>query len=166
MNDIFFIADLHLGHSNILKYESRPFKDIYEQDKIFIENWNRIIKKQYFVYILGDVSFYPKEKTIEVLNRFNGRKVLIMGNHDRHKSPQYWMDVGFERVSPHPVCVEETFWLSHEPMFLDDNTIYKNIHGHVHSQGRNTQKSFCVSVEQINYTPILLKDIKKNMHSI
>ena len=63
MNDIFFIADLHLGHSNILKYESRPFKDTYEQDEIFIENWNRIIKKQYFVYILGDVSFYPKEKT-------------------------------------------------------------------------------------------------------
>ena len=31
----FIIADLHFGHENIIKYESRPFTNSVEMDKTF-----------------------------------------------------------------------------------------------------------------------------------
>ena len=157
----FLIADLHLGHRNILKYENRPFTTLQEQDEVIISNWNNVVKKEYEVYVLGDVSFYPKDKTKEILSQLNGRKILVMGNHDRHHSPKYWFNAGFEIVSKYPICLTEyNLWLSHEPMFMDDNTVYKNICGHQHSKGIEN----CVSVELINYTPVRL-DKKININN-
>jgi calcineurin-like phosphoesterase family protein len=167
MSNTYFISDLHMGHSKMLEYESRPFKDIYEQDSVFIHNWNKVVKQEYYVYVLGDVSFYPKGITRELINLLNGRKILIMGNHDRHKSVKYWQDVGFEIVSKYPICYENRHWLSHEPMYLDDNSIYKNIHGHLHSKGTIVSSStFNASVENINYTPISLEKIIKKMSAM
>jgi calcineurin-like phosphoesterase family protein len=152
----FLIADLHLGHKNILKYENRPFANLQEQDKVITFNWNKVVKKEYEVYVLGDISFYPKEKTKEILSQLNGRKILVMGNHDKCHSLKYWFDVGFEIVSRYPICLTEyNLWLSHEPMYMDNGTVYGNIYGHVHSKGTEN----CVSVEMINYTPIRLDKI-------
>jgi len=155
----FFIADLHLGHKNILKYENRPFSNIYNQDVAIINNWNKVVKKEHYVYVLGDVCFYPKDKTRDIITKLNGRKILIMGNHDKGHSIKYWQDVGFEVVSKYPMCMENNIWISHEPMYLDNNTVYRNIYGHVHSKGVQNDKQYCVSVEMINYTPIRMDKI-------
>lgn len=56
-------SDLHFGHKNIIKYENRPFKDIEEMDKAIIELWNKTVKKDDKIYILGDFSWYKGEKT-------------------------------------------------------------------------------------------------------
>jgi calcineurin-like phosphoesterase family protein len=80
----FFTSDLHLGHTNILKYDPRPFATIEEHDETLIQNWNSIVKPQDRVYLLGDVTWYlRKEKIIETLNRLHGRIYLIRGNHDK-----------------------------------------------------------------------------------
>ena len=50
----YFIADLHLGHKNCLRFDNRPFKTIEEQDNYVIENWNKKITVNDDVYILGD----------------------------------------------------------------------------------------------------------------
>ena len=34
MNKTFFTSDLHLGHANIIKYESRPYANVNEMDKV------------------------------------------------------------------------------------------------------------------------------------
>lgn len=36
----FYIADMHLGHKNVLKFDNRPFLSVSEMDKVLIENWN------------------------------------------------------------------------------------------------------------------------------
>ena len=81
----FITSDLHFGHTNILKFcsQSRPFKDVAEMDKVIIENWNRRIQQYDIVYILGDISFAKLDSTVGILNRLNGLKVLIEGNHDQ-----------------------------------------------------------------------------------
>ncbi len=78
----YVIADLHFGHKNIIKHEKRPFENIEEMDKNLIAMWNNIASKEDVIYILGDFSWYNGAKTSELLKRLNGRKILIIGNHD------------------------------------------------------------------------------------
>ena len=148
---------MHFGHSNMIKYENRPFKDIYEMEEVIIRNWNNKIKKEYYVYVLGDVSFYPKEKTKEIINQLNGRKILIMGNHDKRKSTKYWKEVGFEDVSKYPILFDDKYLLSHEPRYeIASSRLYFNIHGHLHSKevSNKPEMFFNVSVERNNYRPV------------
>jgi calcineurin-like phosphoesterase family protein len=158
---------MHFGHERMLIYENRPFNTIEELDETLIKNWNNKIKKEYYIYVLGDVSFYSKEKTKEIINQLNGRKILIMGNHDRHHSMQYWKDVGFEEVSKHPILFEDKYLLSHEPRYeIRDKNLYYNIHGHLHSHGSLYQPEifYNVCVERNNYRPVDFDKIKSELN--
>ena len=79
----YFISDLHLGHTNCLRFDNRPFKTVEEQDRKIIDNWNNTVKSTDDVYILGDISWYDTDKTIEIFKQLNGRLHLIKGNHDK-----------------------------------------------------------------------------------
>jgi len=157
---ILFIADLHFGHTNIIKYENRPFKSTIDMDAGLIKNWNNVVSKKDIVFLLGDLSFYPVEKTKNLVSLLNGRKNLILGNHDT-KSPAVYMDMGFEFVSKYPIVYKEFFLLSHEPLYVNETMPYLNIHGHIHSAEYAGDKHFNVSVEKINYTPISFEEIQK-----
>jgi len=162
----FLISDMHFGHSNILNYEKRPFEDVSIMDKAIINNWNSIVKhKDDIVFVLGDVSFYPKEETAKIIGQLRGQKRLILGNHDKGRSVKFWHDVGFKEVYHYPVCVDDFYWLSHEPMYLTSTMPYVNVHGHIHSQVISTDgevnQYFNVSVERIDYTPIDFEKIKQ-----
>jgi len=163
MSRIFMIADTHFGHPNVIKYEKRPFRDVEEMDSTLVKNWNSVVKSRDKVFLLGDFSFYNKEKSSEICKALNGHKTLIMGNHD-DKSPNYYMDCGFDSVSKYPVIFDEYWILSHEPKYVNDSMPYANIFGHVHAnkQYRDYSASgFCVSVERIDYTPIDFERIKQ-----
>ena len=86
-NNTFFTSDIHLGHKNIIKYCNRPYNDLDEMHNDMIERWNNVVKPNNDVFILGDVAFsLSKVKIKELLDKLNGKKYLIMGNHDRLKS--------------------------------------------------------------------------------
>lgn len=82
MAKTFFISDLHLGHTNALRFDNRPFSTIEEHDEEIINRWNKTVSHDDQVYILGDVSWHGAETTISILKRLNGGKHLITGNHD------------------------------------------------------------------------------------
>lgn len=48
---IFFTADLHLGHENIIKQCQRPFNNVEQMDKELIKNWNSVVNVDDEVYI-------------------------------------------------------------------------------------------------------------------
>jgi len=156
---------MHFGHENIIKYENRPFANAAEMDATIIENWNKTVKPDDLVFVLGDVSFHSKERTTEIITSLFGRKMLIYGNHDTNFDENFWRSAGFEFVSRYPICLDEFYWLSHEPMFLTTSMPYANIYGHIHSKTMNTgvepNQYVNVSVEHINYTPVLFEEIKK-----
>lgn len=80
---IYFTADLHFGHENIIKYDNRPFNNVEKMDAELIRRWNNKVKKDDIVYVLGDISWYNNEKTANICKQLNGEKHLIKGNHDR-----------------------------------------------------------------------------------
>lgn len=94
---IFFTADTHFGHANVLKYDNRPFNTADEMNEALIANWNRVVGTNDTVYHLGDVSMLRPEKTKEILDRLNGKIHLIRGNH--------------EKSAEHKICQERFEWI-------------------------------------------------------
>ena len=56
-SNIWFSADYHFSHKNIIEYTNRPFSDITEMDNTIVENHNSVVKPNDHVYFLGDFSF-------------------------------------------------------------------------------------------------------------
>jgi calcineurin-like phosphoesterase family protein len=158
---IYIYADPHFGHKKIIEYENRPFTNVEEMDETIIERHNKIIQKHEKVIIAGDFSFYVTEKTKKILNRLNGYKILIIGNHDRQKSYRAWYEYGFNEVYKYPLVYQDNIIISHEPVFFNGN--YINIHGHTHSTKNeftdNWNKHICVSLEKLNYYPIEIEGL-------
>ena len=152
------IADPHFGHEAILRYEDRPYPNIEAHDEAIITNWNAVVKKSHEVYVLGDFALTNSTRMKEILKRLKGTKFLIRGNHDR-KSGAWYEANGFRRVYPFPILMDKWYWLSHEPLYLNKHMPYVNIHGHIHSAKLESEQHINVSVEHINYTPILLDGI-------
>ena len=59
---IYFIADTHFNHKNILEYCNRPFADVEEMNKILVNNWNDTVKHDDVVYMLGDFCMGNKQE--------------------------------------------------------------------------------------------------------
>lgn len=163
MQKVFVTADLHFGHSNVITYENRPFQSIEQMDAALIRNWNQTVSKQDKVFVLGDVGFYKMEKLRECVTQLNGRKILVMGNHDRGRTVQRWMDCGFDEVSKYPIILDEFLVLSHEPpSYFNPATPYFYLYGHVHGTDMYqtiTKNTACVCVERWDYTPVELQRI-------
>lgn len=90
---IFYIADTHFGHENIIKLCKRPFTSVVEMNEVFVENWNKRVKGGDRVYILGDM-FYKTVDAEEILTRLKGEKHLILGNHDASWLEEYLVECG------------------------------------------------------------------------
>lgn len=78
----FYIADTHFGHKNILHYDNRPFFTTVEMEEEMVRNWNHEVPKLGSVYILGDFCWGDEAEWLRILDRLNGKKILIRGNHD------------------------------------------------------------------------------------
>jgi len=80
-------SDLHFGHKNIMKFcpETRArFKDdVAYMNNAIVDEWNARVEPNDLVYILGDVAFMSGSEAGRMVNRLNGTKILIEGNHDK-----------------------------------------------------------------------------------
>lgn len=165
MSNVFFIGDTHFGHKAIVtKYKTRPgFETIEEHDEFLVKAWNETVKKKDIVYHLGDIAFGDN---IEILDRLNGRKRLILGNHDELHISEYIKY--FEEV--HGVIKKYGMWISHMPIHPQEFFGKKaNLHGHIHDPSKSIKdpRYICLSVENLEgYKPITLDAIKERVAAI
>ena len=157
------IADTHFGHQNIIGYTNRPFRDADHMNEMLILNWNLAVREEDLVYVLGDFCLSRKLETISsLLKRLNGRKVLIMGNHDTRK-PRDYVNCGFDAATRKPIMAEPGVILMHEP-FEDTSLICEKdlyFFGHVHDKQCPMDEwpnCRCVSVERTGYRPIDMQE--------
>ena len=155
---IWVTSDTHFHHRNILVYEasSRPWTDIDKMDAGLIQRWNDKVGSNDVVFHLGDFSFGSKGRVRDVVSKLNGRKFLLLGNHDREQRGWDWIELGFERVFRNPFLLDNKFIFSHEPLAeIPDGKV--NVYGHVHgSKYYNTKDDnrICMCVERWNCAPV------------
>ena len=153
--NIWFTADLHFGHKNVIGYCNRPFANVSEMNSKLIKNFNKTVGKNDIVYILGDLSFLNTKSTKEIVSHLNGFKFLVKGNHDP-KTNTFYRKIGFIEVYDKPIILFNKYLLSHDIIQTND---FINIHGHTHQTVKNSVNNICVSVEMTDYKPISLDKI-------
>ena len=164
MSIVRFIADLHLSHQNMAT--RRGFSTIEEHDEHIIAKWNSVVSKRDVTYILGDVTM-EKSSPYPLLDRLNGIKHIVLGNHDRRQDTKKLFEYA-ESIAG--MIQYKGIMLTHapiHPMELEYR-FNKNIHGHIHDKvvmkmldGWEVpdERYFCVSCEQVDYLPKSLEDL-------
>jgi calcineurin-like phosphoesterase family protein len=113
---IFFTSDWHIGHENSIKFDNRPFKDLDDMHRQLIKNFNNTVPVDGLTYFLGDIATHGSELTKSIIEQLNGKKVLILGNHD--KGSQACYNMGFDVVLNNAMIMiqKEHVTMSHCPL--------------------------------------------------
>lgn len=131
---LFFTADTHFGHANIIKYCHRPFATIEEMDESLVRNWNAVVPPDATVFHLGDFCLDSKTRWKELFGRLNGKeKYLIIGNHDQGRIADGY-NPGFTEVFDR-TCIDvdgRQVILNHTPLEKLASDVWQ-FYGHVHS---------------------------------
>jgi calcineurin-like phosphoesterase family protein len=159
MGKRFVIADTHFNHNNIIQYSQRPFPNVEGMNWQMIQRWNSVVSKEDKVFMLGDFGIGSKIELQNICQQLNGNKFLIMGNHDMARSVKWWHEVGFQEVSKYGIILNNNTILCHEPIPTFNSCGWTVIHGHLHDKTIVYKNYINVSVEHINYTPILLDSL-------
>jgi calcineurin-like phosphoesterase family protein len=149
----------------------RGFSTVEEHDEHIIAKWNSVVNKRDVTYILGDVTM-EKKSSYPLLDRLNGVKHVVLGNHDRRQDVPHLL----QHVESVGAMIQyKGVMLTHcpiHPMELDYRFKY-NIHGHIHDKvvtkdiyefGYKTdtvpdERYICVSCERVDYLPKSLEEL-------
>lgn len=186
MSRLWFTADLHLGHGNIIKYCHRPHlseaealraateprggwkvsrETVVRHDNALIDAINERVGKNDILWIIGDFSLCPIEEATRYRDRIECREVnLVRGNHDL---PAY--DGLFTRVIDQGMIKHQgrKIWLNHYPMRSWDKAFHGAWHlfGHVHGRLRAEDAAnprhlaMDVGVDACDYRPVSFEEV-------
>jgi calcineurin-like phosphoesterase family protein len=160
MSAVYFLSDLHLAHKNICKFRE-GFTSVEEHNALIKENYHKRVTKRDTVYFLGDVAF-DKESLADVKTWAGAKKILICGNHDLDHHTMKDLVEAYDEV--YSLKKYKEFWLSHAPIHPDELRGKVNIHGHTHYHNIADDRYVNVSLENINFTPIELHEIRRNLN--
>ena len=167
---IYFTADTHFGHANMIKYANRPFNNAHEMDETLIRNWNLRVTDKDKIYHLGDFGFGSPLFLRSIIERLNGRKVLITGSHDRRLEKdapgQRMTFVGPLFILKGLKDIPE-ITLCHYAMRVWSKSHYGMWHlfGHSHGKLEGVGKSLDVGVDVNQFRPISLDEVVELMKS-
>lgn len=180
---IYYIADWHYGHKNVIAFDNRPFTSLDEMNTVLVNRWNNTVTDDDTVYVLGDMFYCKRNLISPVLDKLNGHKILIKGNHDKLtlRQRRYFDDIAdYMEI----VDGEHNVVLSHYPIVSYKNMRHGWLHlyAHVHNSDENvliqntfkrmqklqtgqiTPKAFNIGamMPYMDYTPQTLDSILKN----
>ena len=176
MGKVFFTSDIHFGHSNIIKYCRRPFASVEEMNEKIVRNWNEKVSREDEVFILGDLSFMSAYATRLLMLRMNGKKYVIVGNHDKKLFKDRELANCFEWIKDYAEIQYRgiPIVLFHYPIAMWNGRFHGAMHlyGHVHNgqdyyaflKGRMTgDGSYNVGMDVNDFAPVDIEElIEKN----
>lgn len=166
---IFFTSDLHFFHKRICEFTGRPWNNVEEMHEGLIERWNNVVALTDEIFIVGDFSLASNKRTATVLERLNGTKYLIRGNHDRHEGLFEWeKDLYTLKVKdPDAPKGVQKIVLCHFPILVWDSRHYGAWHLHGHSHGNLADDPNAlrldVGVDVWGFSPVSYERIREAM---
>jgi calcineurin-like phosphoesterase family protein len=164
---IWYTADTHFGHSNIIRLCGRPFSSVGEMDEAVIAAWNAVVAKDDEVYHLGDFCFGPASRAQAYLARLNGKKHLVHGNHDKRsvRDMPHWASSStlIEREIEGVAMV-----LFHYGMrtWRGSNRGTLHLYGHSHGRLPGDRQSCDVGVDAWDFRPVALAEIRARLSTL
>ena len=179
-DNIWFTADTHFCHANILRFSGRPFADVTEMNEELIRRWNDTVPADGIVFHLGDFCMGNASDWNNIIYRLHGRIYLILGNHDLKNTKQGFME-RFELVTQQmSIRVGgQSIILNHNP-FLCYGGSYRDVwqlFGHVHSGPRSNTGldlprlkvlfplQYDVGVDNNDFRPVSFAEVKAKIES-
>lgn len=171
---IYFTADTHFGHANIIKFCGRPYQNKAEHDEALIDNWNSIINKHDQVYHLGDFGFGRAEELRKIADRLHGSISLIKGNHDKCCSDEIFLR-RFNWIKDYHLFQKDKYKivLFHYAQRTWHFSNHGGMHlfGHSHGNLEPHGLSFDVGVDYVNkifgqYRPISFDEVIQYMSTL
>ena len=168
---IYFTADTHFGHENVIRFCGRPYTTAAEMDEALVENWNSRVKGNDTVFILGDL-FFRSGNAEEILRRLKGKKRLLVGNHDGSWMTKVDVSRYFASVD---LMLElsdgrHALTLCHYPLLTWKHAKKSYmIHGHIHNQRNHAYEILKTLPRVLNagvdinfYRPVPLDELVEN----
>ncbi len=141
----YYISDMHFFHESLnVQMDNRGFESLEQMHEYMIKQWNKKVRRGDDVVILGDFSMGKGTETNEILQRLNGAKYLIEGNHDKFLNDRKFDKTLFRWIKPYEELKDNKrkIILSHYPIMfyngqnrLDSEGNPKSymLYGHVHN---------------------------------
>lgn len=173
---IYFTSDLHLMHDKEFLWAPRGFKSIHEMNDAIVNNFNRIVKWDDDLYILGDIMLCNNDAATQLLKLIPGKKHIILGNHDTAARREIYEQLFQTDVIGYADTFKygkRHFYLSHYPTMTgnyDDkgSKAVWNLSGHTHSKEVMQFYPQCiynVALDAHNCEPVeieqIIEDIKE-----
>ena len=131
-----YIADMHFDDADIIAYDNRPFDSVNEMNETLAERWNRVVAPDDLTWILGDFCMGDSDSWARHLSHLNGRKALIIGNHDNADTVAALRNM-FEDVAEYREINDSgrRVVLCHYPIlgFHDHYFGWTHLYGHLHA---------------------------------
>ena len=154
---IFFTADEHYHHKNIIRFQNRPFDNIIQMNERLIENNNAIVRQDDTVYHLGDFCFGGKQQVNKIVDRLTGNHIFIRGSHDSWlRNDKMIIEISIEN---------QDITLCHYAMRTWRKSHFGSwqLHGHSHGNLPPEGKQLDVGVDTHDFTPVSWEMVKQLM---
>lgn len=158
---VYFTADHHFSHENIIDYCNRPFTRVGKMNHELIRRYRSTVDNEDIVYFLGDLTIVgPNHKMhiMHIVDQLPGTKILILGNHDK-LDPFTYVEIGFQSV--HTYLNVEEFHLVHDPAMTQVNQEFKWLCGHIHILFKKVKNVLNVGVDVWDFSPISIDTVRK-----
>ena len=167
----YYIADTHFGDTRIINLCGRPYKDLEEMTLSIIMNWNSTVDPKDEVYMLGDVAYRYKGNLRLLLDSLNGKKHLLIGNHDSGWMKKPTNLRAFRSIDKMSKIQDEgrSVVLCHYPLMAFDGSTRGGYHvfGHIHNNTNeplynaiNSMKNaFNAGVDVNGFAPVTLDQL-------
>ena len=151
---IYFVADEHYGHANIIKYCNRPFEDVDDMDNVIMDNHNEIVNKDDTVIHAGDFALVNSKQAAIYISLLKGNHVFLQGSHDR------WLSTG--RFLWEKTIDDDQIVVCHYPMLSWPRSHHGSclLHGHCHGRLTSYPGIYDIGVDNNNFYPVTWNEIK------
>jgi calcineurin-like phosphoesterase family protein len=177
MPHLFFTSDEHYGHKNMITYVGRPYKNIEEETRDFINRHNARVTpgmaEHTMTWHLGDLFWNTMSigECTQIMYALNGSHSLVLGNHDElieenldafkpfFKEIVLYKDMKVSNKQRLTLChyAMRTWRGSHKGAW--------QLYGHSHAELPELGQSFDVGVDNpiCKFAPLSLDEVRREM---